>query len=530
MQLSTFQNAIISEVIKSEQNIVVNALAGSGKTFTAILAVQDYLKAHPTSKVCMCMFNKSIQIETSDKLDKVYMTDKRTRNQIKVRTSHSVGMSALRFGIEKQYGRNTYNIVVDENCHIADLMANVEAYSNAITNNADNKPTFVGNVKHLFDKCRVNLIKSNEFERIEWCAKHYGIHPIADEYNAVSMLLADAYELPTPTTKVAKDGTSTTAIYVDYIDMLTFAATHPFLCEKFDLFVVDECQDFNLAMHRIMLNCTRKGIGRFMAIGDPNQAINGFSGALNDSFDRFTRYDNVKVLPLSVNYRCGRNIIKLAQSLVPTIVAHDGACEGNVAYGCTIDNAQPNDYILSRKSAPLVKTALHLLASGKYCTIVGGADITKGLRGLIISACGKSKVAMTYASNVVYEKVDKYIKGILADMVAKGELQAEEANESKIAIELADKLACIKALADKADTMSDLLAQLDTLGKEQATNRAIKLMTAHKSKGLEADNVYIIDYDSMPMTWKGQQAWEYQQEENLLYVSWTRAKQNLYIC
>ena len=527
--LSDFQKNIISSVVKAESNVVVNALAGSGKTFTAILAVQAYMQAHPQAKVCMCMFNKSIQQETAEKMDKAFYGNDMVRKQIKVRTSHALGMAALRFAVQKEYGNDMPTIVV-ENHHVQDLCTNVETYSAIIKQDSQNKGTFLGNAVHLFDKCRVNLIEDNDIKGIERIARHYNINVVADECNAVSKLLETAYDFDMRSNYTDKSGKAYKSVIVcDFIDMLTFAAQHKEYCEKFNLVVVDECQDFNICQHKIMHNSVKYG-GKFLAIGDPNQAINGFAGAMNDSFDRFTKYRNVVTLPLSVNYRCGRNIISLAQTIVPNITAHDGACNGNVSYGGNIDNAHSGDIILSRKSAPLVKSALHLLANKKYCYIVGGAELTKGLKGLIISSCGKSKQAMQQPTNIVISKVESYIKSVIDNLIKKGEIKPDEASECKLVCELQDKLECIKAIADNANNQEQVIANLDNLASEGKSGNGIKLMTAHKSKGLEADNVYIIDYGSMPLAWKGQQEWEAQQEQNLIYVAWTRAKQNLYLC
>jgi ATP-dependent exoDNAse (exonuclease V) beta subunit len=58
---------------------------------------------------------------------------------------------------------------------------------------------------------------------------------------------------------------------------------------------------------------------------------------------------------------------------------------------------------------------------------------------------------------------------------------------------------------------------------------AINLCTIHRAKGLEADRVWIIDPKSLPHIWKGQKAWQKEQEDNLLYVALTRAKKQLFI-
>lgn len=58
---------------------------------------------------------------------------------------------------------------------------------------------------------------------------------------------------------------------------------------------------------------------------------------------------------------------------------------------------------------------------------------------------------------------------------------------------------------------------------------AVKLSTIHGAKGLEADRVFILDYDLLPTDRESMQEWERQQEENLVYVALTRAKNTLFL-
>jgi superfamily I DNA/RNA helicase len=53
----------------------------------------------------------------------------------------------------------------------------------------------------------------------------------------------------------------------------------------------------------------------------------------------------------------------------------------------------------------------------------------------------------------------------------------------------------------------------------------IILSTIHKSKGLEADRVFIARPDKLPL--KVKKAWQAKQEKNLEYVAITRAKNEL---
>jgi superfamily I DNA/RNA helicase len=51
--------------------------------------------------------------------------------------------------------------------------------------------------------------------------------------------------------------------------------------------------------------------------------------------------------------------------------------------------------------------------------------------------------------------------------------------------------------------------------------------SVHRAKGLEADTVYIIRPDQLPLIRKDQQEWELTQEMNLKYVALTRSKNRL---
>ncbi|HEU4327629.1 MAG TPA: 3'-5' exonuclease, partial [Roseiflexaceae bacterium] len=57
---------------------------------------------------------------------------------------------------------------------------------------------------------------------------------------------------------------------------------------------------------------------------------------------------------------------------------------------------------------------------------------------------------------------------------------------------------------------------------------AVTLSTIHRAKGLEADRVFLLHPERVPLRWENQQAWELEQEMNLRYVALTRAKQALF--
>ena len=94
-------------------------------------------------------------------------------------------------------------------------------------------------------------------------------------------------------------------------------------------------------------------------------------------------------------------------------------------------------------------------------------------------------------------------------------------------INIVDKIECIEAIADGCEDVDEVLEKLDDLFTDTKSGNVITLSTVHKAKGLEADNVFILLPDCLPMKRKGQQLWELEQEMNLKYVAITRAKKKL---
>ena len=301
----------------------------------------------------------------------------------------------------------------------------------------------------------------------------------------------------------------------------------------------DECQDLNNAQRHLMTTAAR--LGMFVAVGDPNQAINGFAGANNDSFDLIARLPRTKMLPLSVNYRCGKNIIKLAQGIVPEITAHDGAIDGIVTRINTIDlntfqeghNEEivdeetgevkqeyvDGDMVLCRTTAPLVSMCIKLIAHGKAAQVMG-RDIVKSIEMLVERSEAKTIKGFKTWAEQEKERVKK------EQMKARdcNEVDAEKTPEY---VTLCDKIDCILAFEDRETNLEYILKELNAIFAGERAKGAITFCTCHKSKGLENDRVFILTPDKLPLEWKGQLDWQYQQEVNLEYVAYTRAKKEL---
>jgi DNA helicase II / ATP-dependent DNA helicase PcrA len=89
-----------------------------------------------------------------------------------------------------------------------------------------------------------------------------------------------------------------------------------------------------------------------------------------------------------------------------------------------------------------------------------------------------------------------------------------------------DTASCVEAFIDSSDDWNDLYNKIEGLFADEGAS--IWLSSVHRAKGLEADNVFILKPEKMPLVWKGQKSWEFMQENNILFVALTRAKEKLY--
>lgn len=86
-----------------------------------------------------------------------------------------------------------------------------------------------------------------------------------------------------------------------------------FYKERFDYILVDEFQDTSPIQYQIVRSITRNG--NITAVGDPQQSIYSFRGAVVDNILRFIRDYNPHKIKLKENYRSSRFILHVANSI-----------------------------------------------------------------------------------------------------------------------------------------------------------------------------------------------------------------------
>lgn len=280
---------------------------------------------------------------------------------------------------------------------------------------------------------------------------------------------------------------------------------------RFDWVFVDEAQDLSPLQHRLVERIVSRAGARLVAVGDPHQSIYGFRGADVESMDKLARDFKCTKLPLHVSYRCAKAIVAEAQQSVGHIQAHADAPEGHVERNvkpleeCDV---RPGDFVLCRLSAPVVQAAYSLIRAD-VPAVVRGRDIGTGLIKLI------EKLSAT--------DLDSAEKRLTAwEDKERAKAKDDEAKQASIT----DRADTLRLFLRMSDSLEDCKQRIEKMFSNDNTEGVVICSTVHKAKGLESDRVFLIDRDKMPHK-MAKQPWQVQQEVDLIYVAVTRAKRHL---
>lgn len=480
---SIYQQAVFDFVANGQGSALIDAVAGSGKT-TTITKALALIPA--TQKVLFLAFNKKIATELQS----------RVPSHVRAATFHSQAFAAWRrmypdCQIEDSKTRKLLRL------HFSDI--EVSTFGTPACK-------LVAAAKTVGVRALVPDEPSTYFD----LADHFDIQ-LSESEEVRQRTIAAAQKLLALSIDAAKAPRG----LIDFDDMLFMCLLEDIPFFKQDWVFVDESQDTNqvqLALLRRMLKPT----GRLVAVGDPRQAIYGFRGADAEAMNNIRLAFNCQTLPLSISYRCAKSVVRLAQSLVPHIQASDTAPEGEVLQDVSMASIQfsAEDVVICRNTAPLIELAYELIGKGRGCRVLG-REIGLALASLVEKMKAKDLADLQ-------DKLDAYVARETSRFIAKHQEQQAEA--------VRDKVDCILAIIRNLDeTMRDVasvLASINVMFSDSRDAKLLTLCTAHKSKGLEWDRVFIYRSDLMPSKW-ARQDWQKLQEANLQYVAWTRAKKTL---
>ena len=494
IKYSKYQKDIFDYIEHGQGHLVVEAAAGSGKTFTLIKC----LELIPNDKrILLTAFNKDIVNELKKKAKEF--------PNVECKTLHGLGMLMVMKNVDEM------SPVPEIFKYSSQFYSNPSAYTkiNLFRLKKHDRKTYMDNVKKYVDFARYFLCQTpKDLDEIE---KVYEIETVADEKEVAMKLL---------------EWGKTNLKTMDYTDMIWLPNVLNLkpIGLQYDYIMVDECQDMNKAERELVLKCFKMGT-RMVSVGDENQLIYQFSGSDKDSLNTLKNLPNTKCLPLSISYRCADSIVEYAQRIVPSIEKNDDHRAGNVLEDVPLEDVKDGDMVLCRTNAPLVDLYNRYLKLGKKSYIVG-KDIGSNMKTIIES------MNMTEVNWGNIEKDGLFIR-LYDDLfetrnkiMAESNVSKEDAINSRQFQDKLDMINAIGAMANGINSVDELLGKIDVVFPKKVQKEGIKLSTIHKSKGLECENVYIACKSLMPSK-NATTKWEKGQERNLMYVAYTRAKNKL---
>ena len=251
---------------------------------------------------------------------------------------------------------------------------------------------------------------------------------------------------------------------IDFNDQCYMGALFGGVFPRFPLVLVDEYQDLSPVQHALLAKLCKHS--RQIGVGDDAQSIYGFRGAVANGILKAMRLFDMEEKSLTVSFRCPTAIVDNVRWRVPDFKA--SKLGGSVRKGS--QQIKDNSTVICRNNAPLLAQAMAMLYSGRSVN-VSGVDISKKL--------------LKQMTKLGHEDLTK-VQAL--DRVELWEAK-KEASGAKNVRDMAD---CMRVFIARAASLGGAIA-IARHAFEQSG--AVQFMTGHKAKGLEFDRVYHLRQD-----------------------------------
>lgn len=441
MNWSRYQNDVFNAYKKTGNNLLINAVAGSGKS--TVLEQLNRMTS-PMDSVLNVAFNVHIKDALKARLP---------------RMSQVMTLNGVGWGIYNRYHKG---VILNANKTREWLKSRMDPDLYATASGTINR--IIGLMKHL---AMIDI--PEDWPKI---CDQYGVElgewPSSDKFNT---WLRATWNYSVNNLDIA-----------DYDDQVYQPIRQGWRGSLRDIVLVDEAQDLSPVQIELVLGLGR----RIIAVGDPHQAIYVFRGADIAAIPNIIAATSAVELPLSVCYRCPTSVIAMAQRFVPHIEAAPGAAEGEIA---TVNkdgfwkDVQDDDYVLCRTTAPLVSWCLEAIRQRKKA-FVRGRDIGAQLLGMIDK--------IDRFANAIGPFVDK-AKEYRTTQITRLNQQGREVEAQA----LDDKIETLLVLCESCDYVVELEGLINKIFSDDA-REGIEFSTIHKSKGGERARVWRLRTDLCP--------------------------------
>jgi DNA helicase II / ATP-dependent DNA helicase PcrA len=457
--LTTQQSDFIQFLIQNPtSSVTLEALAGTGKTFTLLQGLAKI--PEPT---LFLAFNKRIQVELSGKISAPH--EAMTFNSLGHRTLAKMVRSRLSLNTDKMF-QITKELELPWDLFQPTLALARKAKASGM----------------IPPKAPMGLKATGEDAWQILC----DLEEVSDS------TIPNAKEVLRRSFAAALEG------QIDFDDQIVMPIHYRGPFPKFQTVFVDEAQDLNHLQHEMLRRIVKT---RLVAAGDPHQAIYGFRGASRNSMTELSDLFDSKRLPLTLTWRCPKEVVRVAQTVVHTYEAAPTNPTGQVE---TLTNLDPASIpegaaVICRYNAPLFKLASRMIRQ-RLSVRIEGRDLGAGLIKTIKEIKGEDRTSFMSNLGTWYN----------SEMAKAHDREIKQAK-------IQDRYECILAIMDSCESKSEALDTCELLFRQKAK---VVLSTIHKAKGLEWPTVYFLDHDFK---------WRDEQDENAWYVAVTRAQQALFL-
>lgn len=427
---------ILRKSVETSENVMIDALAGTGKTTTAE-QITNVVKQKP---ILYLVFNKKNALEAEEKLTGLVRI--KTLNGL----GHTIWSTGRRVTLQKTKTQD----------HLRDLIGELKSQSdkNIIWEIFWPLVAAVGLAKN------VGYVPEGKYPTAKRLATQEQFYRLLDEEpDDLMSELIDA--LLIRSIREAMSG------HIDYDDQVYMPAMFGGVFPKFPCIIVDEYQDLNPCNHAIIAGLMRHR-SRLFGVGDPWQNIYGFRGAKAGGMNIARKQYNMSSCDLSISFRCPQEIVRHVQWHVPKFKwfkAGGSVRQPDYIDPSTIDDAAT---FICRNNAPLFSMALRLLAVGRSVS-VAGSEVGPRIVG-IMKRLGHGSMNQ----DGVFDSIEAW-------------REAKLERESKTANDIAD---CMLVFASHGQSLDSAVAYAEHLFSQEGS---IQFLTGHKAKGLEFPDVYHLD-------------------------------------
>lgn len=483
MNLTPEQQAIIS----STGNIKINAVAGSGKTTTLI----EYARTRPPrSRILYLAFNRSVKLQAVRKFSDVGLKN------VKVETAHSLAFKHIVFKHNYKVRAQAYR--TNEIAEMLGLKTPGEKHGEFVVANHINK--FIAYF------CNSEKSKVQELNYLDTISDAKARSFVKAAYNYIE---------------------SQTRLLLGKMDKGEIEVTHDFYLKKFqisnpkldfDHILFDEGQDASAAMLDVFLRQEATKV----IVGDTHQQIYGWRFAIN-SLEK----TDFKSYSLSTSFRFNQSVADLAKATLG-LKKYINREQEIIIIGKGESKASKSRAVLGRSNLGLLLKAIDLLSKNKIKLVYFEGNINS----YTYADEGASLYDVLNLYNAKHHLIkDKLIRAMKDIEELEDYIEKTEDNQLGMMVEI------VKEYGNEIPEIIRSIKEKHVKDGERETAEII-FSTVHRCKGLEYDDVYLVNdfitEEKLKQTLTEKKEEEINKEKlneeiNLLYVAVTRTKNKIHI-